>query len=56
MSKFFHNENDKIGEECGVFGMYDFDGMDVAPSIYYGLLSLQLRGQESCFIAVSETM
>ena len=56
MANFFVNENDKIGEECGVFGMYDFDGGDVAHSIYYGLLSLQHRGQESCGIAVSETM
>lgn len=55
MKKFFLNENDKIGEECGVFGIYDFDGDDVAPTIYYGLLSLQHRGQESCGIAVSET-
>ncbi|MDD3205927.1 MAG: amidophosphoribosyltransferase [Lachnospiraceae bacterium] len=46
---------DKMGEECGVFGMYDFDGHDVASSIYYGLLTLQHRGQESCGIAVSDT-
>ncbi len=44
-----------MGEECGVFGMYDFDGGNVAESIYYGLVSLQHRGQESCGIAVSET-
>ncbi|MBO5621064.1 MAG: class II glutamine amidotransferase, partial [Butyrivibrio sp.] len=44
-----------LGEECGVFGMYDFDGGDVADSIYYGLVSLQHRGQESCGIAVSDT-
>ncbi len=42
-------------EECGVFGIYDFDGNDVASTIYYGLLALQHRGQESCGIAVSET-
>ena len=48
-------EADGIGEECGVFGMYDFDGNDVATSIYYGLFALQHRGQESCGIAVSET-
>lgn len=42
-------------EECGVFGAYDFDGGDVAPSVYYGLFSLQHRGQESCGIAVSDT-
>lgn len=48
-------ELDKPGEECGVFGMYDFDGGDVASSIYYGLFALQHRGQESCGIAVSDT-
>lgn len=46
---------DVIHEECGVFGMYDFDGNDVASSIYYGLFALQHRGQESCGIAVSDT-
>ena len=35
--------------------MYDMDGGDVASSIYYGLFSLQHRGQESCGIAVSRT-
>lgn len=47
--------NDKLKEECGVFGMYDFDGNDVASTIYYGLYALQHRGQESCGIAVSDT-
>ena len=47
--------NDKLKEECGVFGVYDFDGHDVASTIYYGLLALQHRGQESCGIAVSDT-
>ena len=46
---------DKLREECGVFGMYDFDGNDVARTIYYGLFALQHRGQESCGIAVSDT-
>ncbi len=46
---------DKPGEECGVFGIYDLDGGDVASAIYYGLFALQHRGQESCGIAVSET-
>lgn len=47
--------SDKLHEECGVFGMYDFDGNDVASTIYYGLFALQHRGQESCGIAVSDT-
>ncbi len=50
-----HTEADKLHEECGVFGMYDFDGNDVASTIYYGLFALQHRGQESCGIAVSRT-
>ena len=46
---------DGLHEECGVFGAYDFDGEDVASTIYYGLFALQHRGQESCGIAVSDT-
>ncbi|WP_346902570.1 amidophosphoribosyltransferase, partial [Faecalicatena contorta] len=44
-----------LGEECGVFGAYDMDGGNVAPSVYYGLFALQHRGQESCGIAVTDT-
>lgn len=50
-----YETEDRLKEECGVFGMYDFDGRDVASTIYYGLLALQHRGQESCGIAVSDT-
>ncbi|MDE7310272.1 MAG: amidophosphoribosyltransferase [Eubacterium sp.] len=55
---FFEQESlhmDKPGEECGVIGVYDFEGHDVASDIYYGLFALQHRGQESCGIAVSDT-
>ena len=52
LSMEFSNE---LHEECGVFGVYDFDGNDVASTIYYGLFALQHRGQESCGIAVSDT-
>ena len=57
MSEIFDNsyDEDALHEECGVFGIYDFDGNDVAASIYYGLFALQHRGQESCGIAVSDT-
>ena len=46
---------EELHEECGVFGIYDVAGNDVAPSIYYGLSALQHRGQQSCGIAVSDT-
>ena len=31
---------DRLGEECGVFGIYDFSGENVASTIYYGLFAL----------------
>ncbi len=46
---------DKLHEECGVFGMYSIEGHGVAKDIYYGLIALQHRGQESAGIAVSDT-
>lgn len=49
----FDIRGDEVREECGVFGIYDFDGNDVASTIYYGLFALQHRGQESCGIAVN---
>lgn len=55
MQNIEETTGDKLGEECGVFGIYDFDGNNVASSIYYGLFALQHRGQESCGIAVSDT-
>lgn len=41
-----------LHEECGVFGIYDPAG-DPAATTYYGLVSLQHRGQEGCGIAVN---
>lgn len=52
---FVQEDLQELREECGVFGAYDFDGGDVASTVYYGLLALQHRGQESCGIAVSDT-
>ncbi|HHU72880.1 MAG TPA: amidophosphoribosyltransferase [Clostridiales bacterium] len=49
------NISSGLHEECGVFGVYDLNGNDVASTIYYGLFALQHRGQESCGIAVSDT-
>ena len=43
---------DKLREKCGVFGIYlDDPGKNAASLVYYGLLSLQHRGQESAGIA-----
>ncbi|MDD2533695.1 MAG: amidophosphoribosyltransferase [Eubacteriales bacterium] len=42
-----------IHEECGVFGIFGPEGTEAATATYYGLFSLQHRGQESCGIAVN---
>ncbi|MBQ9832967.1 MAG: amidophosphoribosyltransferase [Clostridia bacterium] len=47
-------ERCKLHEECGVFGIYSNDNIDVAGSAYYALYALQHRGQESCGIAVCD--
>ena len=47
--------DDKLHEECGVFGIYEQEGIDVNKDIYYGLIALQHRGQESAGISVSDT-
>lgn len=49
-------DEERIKEACGVFGIYAPQGEEVAGSVYYGLSSLQHRGQESCGIAVSDTL
>ncbi len=46
---------DKLHEECGVFGIFAPEGEDVAKDIYYGLIALQHRGQESAGMSVSDT-
>ena len=43
-----------LREECGVFGMFDLEGGDVARDMYYGLSALQHRGQEAAGIAVNK--
>src|SRR5207244_1538922 len=45
--------DDRIGEACGVFGVYA-PGQPVAKATYFGLYALQHRGQESAGIAVSD--
>src|SRR5690242_15988467 len=46
-------DEDRAKDECGVFGIYA-EGEDVARLTYFGLFSLQHRGQESAGIAVTD--
>ena len=43
---------EELHEECGVFGAYNTKGEDIASWIYYGLFSLQHRGQELSLIHI----
>ncbi len=45
--------DDKLNEECGVFGVYNNSDFDTARMTYYGLFALQHRGQESAGMAVN---
>lgn len=56
MSSYQLTDSEKCHEECGVFGIYSEERRDVAKSVYYGLYALQHRGQESCGIAVNDTL
>lgn len=47
-------EERKLREECGLFGIFDNDGLDCAHLTYYALYALQHRGQESAGIAVND--
>ncbi len=47
--------SDKPHEECGVFGVWSSEAIDAAKEIYYGLVALQHRGQESAGIVVCDT-
>jgi amidophosphoribosyltransferase len=49
--------DDRLHEECGVFGIASPPGNNINPAIdtFLGLFSLQHRGQESCGIAVNDS-
>lgn len=46
-------DEDKLHEECGVFGIFD-RSRNAVEETYYGIFSLQHRGQESAGITVSD--
>ena len=47
---------DKLGEECGVFGIYDFDGNDVASTILLWIVCTAASTvRKASGIAVSDT-
>ena len=43
-----------LHEECGVFGVYSPETADLAGLVYYGLFSLQHRGQESAGMVIND--
>lgn len=45
--------NDKLHEECGVVGIFDQGDINSSQRVYYALMALQHRGQESAGIAVN---
>src|SRR3712207_9312169 len=45
-------QEDKLKEECGIFGVYSKEDFNIATKIYYGLCAIQHRGEESAGIAV----
>ena len=53
-SHFGKMNRDKLGEECGVVGIFNPDDNNSASLLFYGLYALQHRGQESAGIASND--
>ncbi|MDR3163933.1 MAG: amidophosphoribosyltransferase [Mycoplasmataceae bacterium] len=51
--KLTTNFDDSLHEACGVFGIFSKKTIDLTSLIYYGLFSLQHRGQEGSGIVVT---
>lgn len=49
-----YDGDDKPHDECGVFGMYSPQPLDLAWLTYLGIFALQHRGQEAAGMAVSD--
>lgn len=54
MDEMLLKNGDELHEECGVLGILSPVSADLAMRAYYGLYSLQHRGQESCGIVVND--
>jgi len=52
-SAYLDHSDDAVKDHCGVFGVFG-PGLDVARVTFFGLFSLQHRGQESAGIAVTD--
>lgn len=48
--------DDKPHEECGVFGVYDPSGNNVATAIYYGLFANRHTEQEICSLIGADSL
>lgn len=51
--KTYSQRQHQIKEECGIFGIFSKKKIDIPSLIYYGLFSLQHRGQEGAGIVIS---
>jgi len=48
------HRSDSPRDECGLIGVWTKDGVDLARRCFFGLFTLQHRGQESAGIAVTD--
>lgn len=53
MAKKINLSEDRLGEKCALLGVYGRKGLQAARLIYFGLYTLQHRGQESSGISAS---
>jgi amidophosphoribosyltransferase len=47
------HSSDKLGEKCGVFGIFSDKDFNIGETFYTGLTTIQNRGQDACGVAYS---